>query len=191
MNTLKFHTMHSQALWKISRVSIILSFFLFLITSPSANATHIVGGELSYRCLGNDRYEVSLRVRRDCANANEEAVFDNPAAVWVYDGDFGQLPNFANKGRFLFYLNESDTLERTVTNPCLDFSGGLCVETALYRDTIVLPRRPGGYYLMYQRCCRNSIINNIQNPLETGSSKILGIFKVQLETCSYFQNLTI
>lgn len=190
MNTLKFHTMHSQALRKISRASILLSFFLFLMFSFQLSATHIVGGELSYKCLGNDRYEVTLQVRRDCANANEEALFDNPAAVWVYDGDFGQLPNFANKGRFLFYLNESDTIERTVTNPCLDFTGGLCVETALYKDTIVLPRRPGGYYLMYQRCCRNSIINNIQNPLETGSSYILRISEAALETCSSSPQLT-
>ncbi len=190
MKTLKFIVMNSQALWRISKLSIILSFFLFLITSPSANATHIVGGELSYRCLGNDRYEVSLRVRRDCANANEEAVFDNPAAVWVYDGDFGQLPNFANGGRFLFYLSETDTLERVETDPCKDFSAGLCVETALYKDTINLPRRPGGYNLMYQRCCRNSIINNIQNPLETGSSYILKISEVALETCSSSPQLT-
>jgi gliding motility-associated-like protein len=190
MTTLKFHTMNSQALWKISKLPFILSLFLFLFSSPWANATHIAGGELSYRCLGNDLYEVTLQVRRDCANANAEALFDNPAAVWVYDGDFGQLPNFANKGRFLFYLNESDTLERTETNPCLDFTGGLCVETALYKDTIQLPRRPGGYYLMYQRCCRNSIINNIQNPLETGSSYLLRISEAALETCSSSPQLT-
>lgn len=190
MITLKFHTMYSQVLRKITRLISLLGFFLLLIPVNQLHATHIVGGEMSYRCLGNDRYEVTLQVRRDCANANAEAVFDNPAAVWVYDADFGQLPNFANKGRFLFYLNESDTLEQTVTDPCRNFTGSLCVETAVYVDTIVLPRRPGGYYLMYQRCCRNSIIDNIQNPLETGSSYILRISESALETCSSSPQLT-
>jgi len=164
-------------------LSVSLLFILFFPVNE-VMATHIVGGELSYRCLGNDRYEVKLKVRRDCANANEEAVFDDPAALWVYDGDFGQLPNFANKGRFLLYLNESDTIEETVSDPCLNFTGGLCVQTALYVDTITLPRRPGGYHLMYQRCCRNNIIDNITNPLETGASYILRISEAALETCS-------
>ncbi|MBK7693908.1 MAG: hypothetical protein IPI30_06205 [Saprospiraceae bacterium] len=37
-------------------------------------ATHIVGGDMTYRCLGNNQYEISLTVRRDCLNGTRGSV---------------------------------------------------------------------------------------------------------------------
>ncbi|MEZ4894949.1 MAG: hypothetical protein R2778_18285 [Saprospiraceae bacterium] len=37
----------------------------FLLNLQTAFATHIVGGEITYRCLGNDNYEISLTVYRE------------------------------------------------------------------------------------------------------------------------------
>ena len=49
------------------------------------HATHIVGGEIGYRCLGNDMYEIRLRVFRDCDTG--VPWFDNPASVGVFDSN--------------------------------------------------------------------------------------------------------
>ena len=62
-----------------------LYYFLILIFCTiwgnSLSATHIVGGDISYKCLGNDRYEIILTVRRDCFFGSAGAPFDNPALV--------------------------------------------------------------------------------------------------------------
>ena len=56
-------------------------YFLILLGialySEKANATHIVGGELYYQCLGNDQYRITLNVYRDCYNGVPP--FDDPA----------------------------------------------------------------------------------------------------------------
>ncbi len=44
----------------------------------------------------------------------------------------------------------------------------LCVEQGLFIDTITLPNNPFGYYLSWERCCRNAIISNIVSPSNTG-----------------------
>ena len=43
--------------------------FLLLVSLPGImQATHIVGGELYYKYLGNDLYQIRLTVYRDCWN---------------------------------------------------------------------------------------------------------------------------
>jgi hypothetical protein len=40
--------------------------FLLICTISVLRGTHIVGGEITYKCLGGDQYEISLTVYRDC-----------------------------------------------------------------------------------------------------------------------------
>lgn len=56
-----------------------------MICPETAKATHIVGGELRYKCVGLTWYEITLVIRRDCVNGQEE--FDDPAEVGVFYGD--------------------------------------------------------------------------------------------------------
>ena len=46
--------------------------------------------------------------------------------------------------------------------------GEVCVEEAIYTGIVTLPFNKNGYTLAYQRCCRNVILNNINDPLTTG-----------------------
>lgn len=137
-----------------------LSFFFF---SKSIFATHIVGGEIGYRCLGNNNFEVTLRVFRDCFNAADGAYFDDPATIGVYNRE-GILISTFTLSPF-----GNDTLSEG-TDPCLTISTPVCVHTTTYKDTINLIPRLGGYRFVYQRCCRNQTIVNITNPLETGAT---------------------
>ena len=61
----------------------LLSFILFLWIHNEATATHIVGGEMSYKCLGNNDFEVTMTVYRDCING--VPYFDDPASIGVFD----------------------------------------------------------------------------------------------------------
>lgn len=152
-----------RALIEIMR-SILLLFILSF--ALRAEATHIVGGELYYRFLGEDDYEVTLIIYRDCGPTNTNGTyFDALASVGVYrDGIlFSNLQMNLNNA-------EIDELPVAVDNPCFIVPPDVCVERAIYTETINLPAWPSGYTLTHQRCCRNPSIINIQLPEESGAT---------------------
>ena len=128
----------------------------------TASATHIVGGELNYRYLGNNNYEIRLTCYRDCYNGVPP--FDNPASIGVFDIN----NNLVTSVSVNFTI--SDTLAPYIVSPCLIPPSNVCYEKTTYITTINLPPIPGGYQLVYQRCCRNSTILNIVNPLNVGAT---------------------
>ena len=142
---------------------LIFGLFASFFFSNPIFATHIVGGEIGYRCLGNNNFEITLRVFRDCFNAADGAYFDDPASVGVFNREGILITTFS-----LSPIG-NDTLSEG-TDPCLTISRPVCVHTTTYKDTINLVPRIGGYRFVYQRCCRNQTIVNIVNPLETGAT---------------------
>lgn len=147
---------------------------LFLVPS-NVKATHIVGGEITYRCLASWTFEVTLTIRRDCEFGSSEAQFDDPASVGIYDSSGELLWWLGQGGQLSIPFNQDDTLNNEFVPGC-DFLGeGVCVHTSTYVDTITLPFRPGGYILAYSRCCRNETLTNITDPLETGATYLVAI----------------
>lgn len=127
-----------------------------------AKATHIVGGELNYKNLGGNNYEIRLTVYRDCYVGVPP--FDNPAYVGIFNSSNQLLQTLTMTFRGL------DTLPPAINDPCtippLDF----CYEVTTYIDTINLAPLAGGYQISYQRCCRNVNILNIVNPSCVGAT---------------------
>lgn len=128
-----------------------------------SQATHIVGGELNYRYLGNNVYRISLTVYRDCYNGVPP--FDDPASV----GIFNALTNTLIREK-LFGFTSLDTVPPTVNGPCFIPPVDICYERTVYTDTVILPPSAGGYILSYQRCCRNNTILNLVSPDATGAT---------------------
>jgi len=158
----------------IRLLSLLCSFWLFPLP---VWATHIVGGEMGYRCLGNNRYEVTLRVFRDCFNAADGAGFDDPATIGVFNRE-GLLVTTLS-----VHPKGIDTLSDGI-DPCLIVSRPVCVNTTTYQDTVTLPFRLGGYHFAYQRCCRNQTIVNIVNPLETGATFDILLTEAAMRDCN-------
>ncbi len=158
----------------------ILSFVIgILISLPGLlKATHIVGGNMGYNCLGNDEYEIVLDIYRDCLNGAENAPFDMPAYVGVYDQNGLLVQNVV-----LPFMGD-DTLTTSLTDPCLVILEEVCVHTSTYRKTITLSPAPGGYTLAYQRCCRNVTLDNILNPDETGATFQIELTAAAMNRCS-------
>lgn len=127
-----------------------------------ANATHIVGGEIYYDYLGNNQYKITLKVYRDCFNGIPP--LDNPAFLTIYDAN-----NNVVMTRSLTLLSVV-SVPPSINNPCIQTPGGICVEEGVYEDIVTLPPKTGGYYLAYQRCCRNVSILNIVNPNSVGAT---------------------
>ncbi len=151
----------------------------------AAYASHIVGGELTYRCLGNDSFEISMTIYRDCWFGNPSVWFDNPAFVGIFDGQNNLIRNLGQNGVLRMRLRGvNDTLAPVLNNPCYVAPPSVCVHRTIYRDTLNLPYRPGGYQLAYQRCCRNETIVNITDPSMTGATFYAFIGENALQNCN-------
>lgn len=138
--------------------------------------THIVGGEIYYDCLGNNKYRVTLKVYRDCING--QAPFDNPAAVGIFDVNGLLLDTL------MLPFPGSIQLPVTLNNPCYVPPANVCVEEAVYTGTVTLPPRAGGYFMSYQRCCRNHTILNIINPGNVGATYMAHVPDPSVAVCN-------
>lgn len=149
--------------------------FLLLISFKNF-ATHIVGGEIYYDCLGSNNYRITLKVYRDCFTGL--APYDNPASIFIFN----------NSGTFIDSVEipfpGSVTLPVTINNPCFTPPTDICVEEAVYQTIVNLPSIPGGYNITYQRCCRNNTILNLINPGDVGSTYMAHIPDASLAPCN-------
>ena len=169
--------------WILKRLPILWVLFFFL-APPAIQATHIVGGEIRYKCLPWDRYEITLTVRRDCFFGADDAQFDDPASIGIFD-NFGNIQfHLGQLGQIRVPFMEDDTLNGVFISDCGFIGSQVCVHETVYRDTVHLPPSPGGYILAYERCCRNGTLNNILNPLETGATYFTRITDTALNECN-------
>lgn len=129
-----------------------------LFFTKEINATHIYGGDLTYTYLGNNLYNVRLFVYRDCGPTNVNGTdFDPSVSIGVFN------PNGTLYLELEIDLISSDVeeLSSDLANPCFTVPPNVCVEKALYEQTVELPFSAQGYTLTYQRCCRNTSIDNL------------------------------
>jgi len=153
-------------MFRFFRVCVLSAILIFLV--QDLRGTHIIGGEINYRCLGDSTYEVSLVIYRDCFYG--VPYFDNPASIGFFDSDNELIREVGNNGQLLMFVRNDDTLSPILDDKCFVIPPDVCVHTTTYIDTIVLPFRQGGYFLSYQRCCRNETIVNIVDPDGSGAS---------------------
>ena len=157
--------------------TLLIGLWISWISIQLANATHIIGGEVSYQCLGNNEYEVTLQLFRDCDTG--VPWFDNPASIKVLDS----LGNTVDT--ILMDLTSiNDTLSFDDTD-CAIIPGTACIHTTTYKDTVALPFLQGGYHFVYQICCRNQDIINIVDPTQTQASYHVYLSTTALLTCNH------
>lgn len=139
---------------------------LFLGTNQ-ASATHIVGGELVYTYLGNSQYAITLIVYRDCLSG--QAAFDDPASIGIFDGNDNLFQDLS------FGLDSVVELQGTINSSCVTAPNDVCTEVGYYTEIVTLPPAVGGYTITYQRCCRNAVVQNVQNPDDIGATYVATI----------------
>ncbi len=127
--------------------------FVLVLASFFAEATHIVGGSLTYDHLGGSTYRIKLKLYRDCngvpypSNVNIQ--------VFLQDGSSWGNINIPFPGA----INLNPPIDTCAFNP------GVCVQEAVYTKIVNnLPPQPGGYHLYWQTCCRNCSLSNLTNP---------------------------
>ncbi|MGB1670025.1 MAG: gliding motility-associated C-terminal domain-containing protein [Flavobacteriales bacterium] len=137
---------------------------LCVLASLTTRATHLVGGEMYYDHLGGDDYEVHLIIYRDCGPTNTNGTgFDLSATLGVYEGQ-----SLFATGTMDLDFNQVTNIDLLSGNPCAVLPPGVCIERAEYVSTLTLPASDQTYTLVYQRCCRNPQVINLQDAMNTG-----------------------
>lgn len=132
---------------------------------------------MTYTCLGDNDYEITLTVFRDCFNG--EPPFDDPAAIGIFNAN-NVLLNFE---LIDFDPMINDTLDPILSNDCFVAPPDVCVHRTIYTTVVNLPPIAGGYQLAYQRCCRNVTIVNLVEPLDVGATFGVTISESALNEC--------
>jgi len=152
--------------------SLLLIFLAILLSSTSSWGKHIIGGELEYKCLGNGRYQILMRIYRDCRPQQDAALFDGAG-----NDDGAHIAIY--KGNTVYELVDQHSIKlasmgfiEAPNYPCLIPPDNLCVEEGVYLFEIELGDWPSteSYHIVYQRCCRNNTISNIMNPDDHGAT---------------------
>ena len=139
--------------------------FTIILCSTFVQATHIVGGEFEIKEKRGGLYDIYLNLYFDEIFGNPLAI-DDPITVAIFD----KATN-----------TKQETIEMTLlTSEIVNYENPDCAidelkirllryktpvgfqfENADYND-------PQGYYIVYDRCCRNNIIDNIVDPQDVG-----------------------
>lgn len=135
--------------------------------ASSLRATHIVGGDVRYKYLGNNQYSIRYDVYFDCINGNPSAIqSDATAYIGVFNGQTRNLVSGYPKR-----IGRQGPKRVVKTNyNCIVVAPNACVDQYWYEMTFTLPPITGGYYISFQRCCRNGSISNLIDPGGTGAN---------------------
>lgn len=142
--------------------------FLIICLYTTGYSKHISGGELYYKAIetlpnGMIRYEITLRLFRDCYVTEENAAA-MPSSVII-----GIFHNNSQKTIF----NDNIVVERSNStfdriqlqhpNICIQSPPAVCYEVGYFSKIVDLPANDEGYILAYQTCCRISNLVNVIN----------------------------
>ncbi|MCF2446482.1 gliding motility-associated C-terminal domain-containing protein [Dyadobacter sp. CY345] len=144
---------------------LILSFVL-LLCMIEARATHIVGGQLFLTENKNSyyNYNIGLTLYFDALNGNPGAE-DNQVVVYVFRKrdnasiGFVEIPKIERKS--VSYTNQLCVISSTETIQ-ITYATDIFLDASDFSD-------PEGYYIVWDRCCRNGTITNIKSPGDAGS----------------------
>jgi len=159
-----------------------LLFAILFLVSGELFATHIVGGGMTYECLGNSGngklYRFTMKVYVDCFNG--QISFDAFAPIAIYIGTEQSNELFTN-----FEIPLTSEQDITVAQPdCIDNLPTICIKEGIYTWEQVLPASNLSYFVEYQRCCRTNAITNIVDAAGTGATYVVEITPLAQQLCN-------
>ncbi|MEZ5016005.1 MAG: PKD domain-containing protein [Flavipsychrobacter sp.] len=152
---------------------LLLLLFVTLGVTHLASASHMVGADFTYECLGNNRYRINLVIYQDCLRGQANAIAED---VPAYIGIFDLSGNIANSG--IDSIGQNDLTGRVEAvlvppnfkNSCINNPPPICLRKVTFSKVYTLAPSAEGYRIVYVRCCRNASILNINSPNSTGGT---------------------
>ena len=165
----------------LNKFILVLSFTFCFLTS---NASFLLGGEMSYQCLGNGNYQITMKMYRDCqglsfcncpnttgctlggvtiSSANSNVCSFTPINVTMNIDPYG-----LTSGYDVVQLCRSS---KTICTNCGTRTPGTysypAVEVYTFKGTVNLNSLPSNccqVIASWSDCCRNAAITSIQSP---------------------------
>jgi gliding motility-associated-like protein len=142
-----------------------------MLAGFNSEAFHIVGGELEFITVGPGRYIINLIQYFD--EAQDENPGPEPSAeVYIFSNRDNALVSIHQLALLgiepVEYTKPECAIDQLVTSRIVWSTDTLELDPEQYADI-------EGYYLVWERCCRNSAIKNIEAPSSTGMKYVLEI----------------
>lgn len=145
-------------------IPIILIFFLFFYSCSStlkAQTPTILGGEISYECIGLNTYTVYLNVYTDCLGSN---LPDSALLDWS-----GSCQGTSSSGILVLSKVAGFPIDVTSSifggaSTCNGGLGTRGVEQYTYIDTLIVPANCPSIHLSWLSCCRNDSLTSMISP---------------------------
>lgn len=149
--------------------SLFLTSLLLLVFSSSNFASHVIGGNFQVNQIAPNTFEVELRAYRDCINGSPGATItpSGGTPVRVYDRVTNALVT-------TFNMTNPVITNLVLGDECYTPTG-ICVEEYYFVTTVTLNNNPNGYYFAWDICCRNMIIDNLNQPDIQGNTFYISI----------------
>ena len=142
-------------------------FSLIILGLNQVYAAHLLGGDISYLCLGKNaqglnQYEISVSVMKDCVGSPNWPIgntpFDKTIRVRIFDGGTSKFVKEITLNR-----QDSTFLVPVTNDSCGIYMEKNCFSRATYRTTVFLPDNLNGYHITWSRCCLVNNLTNISN----------------------------
>jgi gliding motility-associated-like protein len=147
--------------------NIYIALILFFLCICHARATHIVGGEFELRYKGTRGLEYTLTLNLYFDEIKGDPGAEDPSVQAVIFSkrtnqlvDVFVLPKVSQQQ--VYYSNPVCTNAKLSTRQ-IKYASDIILNPAIYKD-------PEGYYVVWERCCRNVVITNIVDPGSAGNS---------------------
>lgn len=148
----------------------ILLVLLFGVCLISLKANHIVGGEIEFRYVRDGVYRINLIQYFDDAQAINPGPEPSINVYIFRNSDDVQMSIHTlvlSSQELVEYTNIECSIDELATSRVV-WSAEVSLDPNQYAD-------PDGYYISWERCCRNANIKNIVNPITAGMTYVLDI----------------
>ena len=152
---------------KIAKYILCLTILFFF--AGNSWARHIYGGDFSMSALGNSRYLLTLNLYFDETQVMVDAYDMNIPAKIYRKSDNSYVATFnlpRTSVTSIIYDNLACAELRQLKTSEVRYSNVVILASTIYRD-------PDGYYVVWERCCRNAAVTNINNPGNVGMAFLL------------------
>lgn len=135
---------------------VLLLLVINLFSLKSVLASHVPGGNITYECLGNNQFKVTLTLFEDCATA---FISNSPETITITN-DCGITGLTSATLNMVVFQDEVSQLCAAAL-PSSECNGGTYpgVYMHVYEGIVTLPGQCDSWTFSYDNCCRNTSTN--------------------------------
>ncbi len=110
--------------------------FWIMLVPALVHASHMIGGDVTYRCFGGNNFEITITLYQDCLYGEPIAIQqDNPAQYAIYTA--GETPSLFTSGSVA--ASTTETVPPNFSNACINNFPNTCLRKQVFKFTVNLP----------------------------------------------------